>query len=272
MIEPMDSVSLSWDEEQKLITYVKLARMESVLFPQLSISNPYQFWSSSSGYDGWWQTYFDRYERFIVNYADLAQIMGVKAIILGDPTVNPSMFSAPDSDKRWAQLISDVRARFKGTIIGAIAIPSDVTPPPWLNDVDIIYVMFSPTIKDNNNTIGEISSELDSLVYPIFRQFGKPIILGVNIASNENAINGCSDENGSCSFYSVQGNTPDSNLQSTMYNAIAVSAFSKEWIAGLISRGYYPFVMTTDQSASIYGKPAYDVLWFWYHYVLNLPS
>jgi hypothetical protein len=58
-------------------------------------------------------------------------------------------------------------------------------------------------------------------------------------------------------------------VQSSLYNAVILSAASAGWIDGFFSRSYYPYVSMQDASSSIYKKPAADVLWFWYHFLLN---
>lgn len=271
MFEAISGQDFSWVDAQRLISYTKLAGLEPVLFPQIRGVDSAFRENYESNAAGWQQTFFERYERFILNYADLAQIMGVKAIIIGDPALGFSM-SGDASSPRWSQLVADVRARFSGLVIGTVAVPSAYTSPDWLKDVDLIYALFSPRVTDAQNAIGEVNAQLDSLVYPLYTDFGKPILIGMNIPSSDAALAGCEDNNGSCAlntFYGPNGSTGD---QSLLYNAACVASFSKPWVTGLITRGYYPFIMTTDASTSVYGKPAYDVLWFWYHYVLNLPA
>ena len=82
---------------------------------------------------------------FIVNYADLAEIMGASAIVIGDPSVAQSMSQDYGGNARWSQLIADVRARFSGQIVGVVALPSTQSSFDWIKDVDLIYVLFSPS-------------------------------------------------------------------------------------------------------------------------------
>jgi hypothetical protein len=220
--------------------------MEPVLFPQLLIADPVIFWNSASENGDWWQLFYAKYERFIYNYADLAQIMGAKAIILGDPAVSLSMIRNDQTQEEWYQIVKGVRARFSGTIIGAFSVPNTDSPPDWLNDTDLIYALFSPTIIDSGDVIKEMSDQLDSLVFPLKDEFSKPIIIGASFMSD----------------YETN--------QASLYNAISVSAFSKPWITGMVTRNYYPFLLLNDNGPSPYGKPANDILWFWFHFIQNL--
>ncbi len=272
-IEPNGFGDLSWTDTQKLINYVNLAEMDPVLFPQLNLSDNSMLSGSVAHDNDWWLTFFARYERFILNYADMAQIMGAKAIVLGDPILGFSMYQENVNEKLWPKLVADVRERFSGEIIGFFPVPNTNDPPDWLNDVDLIYISFSPTIIDKNTAIAEISSQLDTLAYPLIEQFEKPILIGGSFPSNEMALEGCHDIFGSC-FVSTPNIdlSVDLDLQATLYNAFSVASISKNWISGLITRGYYPFIPLNDLGSSIYGKPSYDVLWFWFHFVQNLHS
>jgi hypothetical protein len=264
------STGLSWADEQRLINYIKSSGLEPVLFPQLSIVDPVAFWKSASENGNWWPLFYTQYERFIYNYADLGQIMGAKAIIIGDPAVSISMNGNDRAQDEWSKIVKGVRARFSGTIIGAFSVPNTNTPPGWLNETDLIYTLFSPTIADRTNAINEMSDQLDSFVFPLSEKFSKPILIGAKFASNENALTGCVDDNGSCLNPYEYFLPADTGLQASLYNALSVSAFSKPWITGMISRNYYPFLLLTDPGPSPYGKPANDVLWFWFHFIQNL--
>ena len=272
MIEPVGASDLSWTDAQRMINYIKLKGLQPVLFPQVTYSSYPDFWNAANKDEGWWQTFYDRYERFIVNYADLAEIMGASAIVIGDPSVAQSMSQDHGGNERWSQLVADVRARFSGQIIGVVTLPSTQSSLDWIKDVDLIYVIFSPSFSSMDNIFEDMSDQLDAIVYPIYEEFQKPIVIGVNFPSIENALSGCVDTNGSCAFAGYNQGAIDLQTQSSLYNAAAATSFSKSWISGLISRGYNPFLKTTDTSSSIYGKPAYDTLWFWYHYSLNIGS
>jgi hypothetical protein len=58
--------------------------------------------------------------------------------------------------------------------------------------------------------------------------------------------------------------------QADIYQALLMAVNERPWIGGFISRGYYPPVVVQDASASIHGKPAADVLWYWYPRFLGI--
>ncbi|MBE0696790.1 MAG: hypothetical protein IH586_07695 [Anaerolineaceae bacterium] len=62
----------------------------------------------------------------------------------------------------------------------------------------------------------------------------------------------------------LTGTNLDLNAQAEAYTATLAVISQRSWIAGFYSAGYYPPVGLTDLSISIHGKPASDVLWYWY--------
>ena len=62
----------------------------------------------------------------------------------------------------------------------------------------------------------------------------------------------------------------DMKSQADIYQALLSAVNSRLWITGFISRGYYPPTILQDKSASIHGKPAADILWYWYPRLLGV--
>jgi len=129
--------------------------------------------------------------------------------------------------------------------------------PDWLNQVDILYVIYSPALLNNDLSVTEIRQQFDAVltdqVQPNFSRFGKPVILGFGYDSTN--LDGSVDLAG----------------QAKAYSAAILSVASQDWMSGFISRGYNPYVELQDTSATIYRKPASEILWFWFHYLLNKP-
>jgi hypothetical protein len=281
MFEPVSPADLDWVELQRMTNYLTSQNLIPAYFPQVNFSEYFEnFWESGRKDTGWWITLYERYERFILDNVDLAVLMNVNAIIIGDPTMSPSMqngmlsnsdssMSPEDADARWSQLIQDIRARYTGKIIGVLAVPSNNIMPSWLSEVDMIYVLFSPGISNPNDILTDINQSLESNVAPIYEVYKKPILIGINYPSSSLANDGCVDTNGSCMTGSPKQGEIDLDSQAKIYNAILVTSFSKPWITGVFSRNYYPYLITQDTTSSVYGKPAMDILWFWYHFILN---
>jgi hypothetical protein len=186
-----------------------------------------------------------------------------------------------NADEQWSQLIKDIRARYNGPVIGVVSIPDkNSTVPGWLKDVDGIYILFSPSLIESGDQSVEglkntFNTVLDTLIQPLVTQYGKPIILGVNYPSTQTALTGCMANNNSCLDYELSNLSTfpvDLDLQARIYNAAIIASANRPWIRGFIARGFDPTVVIKDQSSSVYGKPAADILWFWYHFILNKPS
>ncbi len=62
----------------------------------------------------------------------------------------------------------------------------------------------------------------------------------------------------------------DLQTQADLYEALLTAINGRPWIGGLVSRGYYPPAALQDKSASIHGKPAADILWYWFPRMLGV--
>jgi len=62
----------------------------------------------------------------------------------------------------------------------------------------------------------------------------------------------------------------DLQAQADLYEAILTAVNGRPWVSGVVSRGYYPPVALRDKSASAHGKPAADILWYWFPRMLGV--
>lgn len=288
-LEPLPGQDYSWSQMSETLKSVESKGMQAILFPQVHFPNgSANYWQSAKRDEGWWITWYENYHRYIMQVVDWANANNVGGIVLGDPSVAASfkngtladgtLANAPlNADDQWRQLIKDIRAKYSGAIIGALAYPSSQKiEPGWLDSVDAIYVLYSPALSQSssistNDLMPLVRKDLEGNLYPKLSGFGKTVILGLNYPSASNAFGGCEDVLGSC--MNNWGNSQiDLNVQSQIYNAAVIIAAKESWITGFISRNYQPIVAVQDSSCSINGKPAVDVLWFWYHFILNVSS
>jgi hypothetical protein len=56
------------------------------------------------------------------------------------------------------------------------------------------------------------------------------------------------------------------DIYDAMFNAIN----ARSWVSGIVSRGFFAPVTLQDKSASVYGKSAADLLWYWYPRMLGV--
>lgn len=273
ILQPEPGQDISWQSGLEMAKAAHDQGLKVAFFPQIKISgDATDFWQMGS-LQGWDESWYNRYQRFIVQAADWANLSGADMLILGDPNVQFSQ----NADAQWQKLIDLARSRFSGKIIGAYAYMGDGShSPEWLGSTDGMYVLYSPPLSQSsavttNELIDSIGKDLtDNLVSRIF-SLSKPVILGVNYPSAENALAGCQQSAAACMANWGSGST-DLEVQTRIYNAAVIAAAKQNWIDGFVSRGFIPEAAVTDHSSSLNGKPAMDILWFWYHFILNKTS
>jgi hypothetical protein len=116
---------------------------------------------------------------------------------------------------------------------------------------------------------GEVSSFWNSW----FKGSEKELVLSIAYPSVSGWVSDCNqDESQGC--YSLEDfklpapDIPDLEVgfseQSAAYQALLYCASKRDWVSGVISRGYYAPVILLDKSISIHGKPAEGLIWAWF--------
>jgi len=291
MLQLVAGVDASWYDISEQINLAKQKGLAVAVHPTTSLDKPALLWWNEAPRDSnWWQTWFDRYEAFLLHHADLAQRNHAEILIFGETNILPAFpngilpdgrgsNSPGDAELRWRNLISKVRERFKGQIGWFLPYPEGFKNiPPFLNEVDQLYVLLEAPLN-SQDTPGEteISSNVEHLLETDLRslrdRFDKPMILGIAYPSVRGAASGCIRSADACLpatvFYQGGLEIPsvetDLRTQAVIYNAILHEISRNDWLAGVFSAGFYPPVGIADQSVSINGKPAADVLWFWFN-------
>lgn len=271
------------DEILAILNISNQAGLNFALYPKLSsrAESVERYWSESALSYNWWQGWFDDYRRFILNYADFAALHGINTIIIGGDTVSPafpngtlsdgSFANTPyDSAEKWADLVSQVRARFNGQI--GFALPYSETldqPPAFTGSLDFIYLeldapltsITNPSVSDLRARVAQI---LDNDIYKLYAITQKPIILGLSYFAMDGAASGCLNLNTPCEavYENRQGSALaiDGDEQADIYLSILQEVSTRPWVLGVVSQGYNPSVAVEDASQSVFGKPAMQVL------------
>jgi hypothetical protein len=295
-----------WSDTAKMVQQSRNNGLNAALFPtphfppsaDTSIPASTQFWLNAPKDAAWWQAWFTQYRAFLVNYADLAAQSGAQTIILGGEWVTPALpggllpdgsaSNVPaDAEAQWRAILQEVRARFKGQVLWALPYqPSSFTAPvSFLRDVDGIYLLWSIPIATSptatkNDYANEAGRLLDNEVAPLASLLGKPIILAVSYPSASGAASGCIPNGaGNClEFNALSRPNPDIpaaslslQTQSDIYESMLVAVNARPWISGFVSRGFFIPAALQDKSTSIHGKPAGNVIWYWYRGFLGIP-
>lgn len=284
-----------WMDATTAIQAATQLGLKIAIFPRLQTDLiPGGLWNEPFTDGGWWENWFNRYRTFALHHADLAQQTQAGMLILGGQDVAPALpggllqngepSGVPENAaEEWQTILSEVRTRYSGPVAWALPYPNNTAPlPEWLSEVDVFYVLFDAALTGSSEpTQGELEGVLGQLldtdVLPIADQFGKSIILGLDYPSANGAASGCVQLTDRCLPFDLLNqpipDLPEIQLdlqeQLDIYNAVMNSIAARSWITGVVSRGYYPTAALQDTSPSVHGKPAADVLWYWFPKILG---
>jgi hypothetical protein len=190
-------------------------------------------------------------------------------------------------------MITEIRTRFPGKIYWALPLDQAGNPPAFLDSVDGIYLLWDAALAttagtEEQDTVPETSEQitarqqqmeveaariLDSLIQPLQIRFNKPITIALSYPSALGATSGCAlTITGDClPIESLQTSDPqifdlslDLQGQLDAYTAVFNQIKLRNWISGVVSRGYYPPAQLMDPGLSSHGKPLDILLQLWY--------
>jgi hypothetical protein len=163
-----------------------------------------------------------------------------------------------------------------------MSLPSNITKPRYIEQVDQVHLTWSPPLTDDapvslEDKTTAAREALVENVYPFWETWVKPgnkkLVLSVAYPSVEGGTMQCLEVEGDTCFPPSSLNKPAPDLpdlptnfqeQTQAYQANLVAISDQDWISGLISRGYYAPVVLHDASISIHGKPAAEVIKNWF--------
>ena len=262
------------------------------LYPQPGFNglSDVDYWNNVNASYSWWEDWFEKYERFMLHYANYAEAKGIQTMVVGGSRVSPAFPNGklPNGnpsitpytfDAKWSMLIDEIRAVFSGQLFFALPYSNDMADmPDFVGKADAVYVEFSSALVSSHLSSTEemknsVSGILDSQVYKLYAKYQKPVILGINYAAIDGSAANCSNYSYSCLYYiDVQGavfDYVDLEEQARIYQAIIEEAIQRNWIYGVISQGYDPSVSIQDNSSSIYGKPAATVVAHYFNSIVR---
>jgi hypothetical protein len=277
VFSPNPGVDAFWADSLDTINEARASNLEVALFPAVNLPVDAVAWWQSAPRDSiWWEAWFNRYAAFAIHHADLAKKAGAQALILGGDWVSPALpggqISAVSSGVpenaggRWAAIIAEVRKHFDGRVLWAVSYPGDLPAlPDFTKDLDGAYVLWNAPLTGSN--VDELAAAagklLDEKIHSFQTNLGKPVILAVAYPSVDGAA---SAEYPTRALFQPGTALAKVNLQAQedVYQALMIAINERSWVGGLVSRGYYPPVALQDGSASVHGKPAENVLWYWF--------
>lgn len=280
------------DELARQIGQAAALGLEAGLHPTLLVPDGSvdDWWSQAPRDGAWWTVWFERYRSFLLTYAALAERAGAAKLVVGGPEVAPALpggvladgspSGAPvDAEARWRSLLEEVRALYHGPLAFEIDFGRTLQPaPPFLDAVDEIHVYWHVPLGEGRQLASAdmqaaAFAALDGSLLADPALEGKPIILSAEYLSVDGGATGCAAmADGSCrppaAFDAGADPEPDLALdlaeQSDALNAVILAAYARDEIQGFYARRYYPPVALHDKSASVNGKPAGQMLGYWY--------
>lgn len=289
-IEPIPGADPLWQDTIQTIQDAQQKGFNVGVFPRLAESQPETAWQTPVNDINWWSAWFERYRVFILNYADMAEQTGVPLLLVGGDDVLPALpggFSRSGQPSGvpagagdiWVGLLDEIRSRYHGQVAWALPYPQGLdTVPEFLDRFDLIYVLFSAPLTDSGKddegslqlAFGEL---LDRDLLPIYENYNLPMVIGLDYPSADGAATACIRSTiGDCidfdRFDQPLANIPEISVdlveQANIYGAAFNAVYPRDWISGIVSRGYYPVAALQDKSSSVHGKPASDILWYWF--------
>jgi len=248
------------------------------------------WWSQAPRDGAWWTVWFERYRSFLLTYAALAERAGAAKLVVGGPEVAPALpggvladgspSGAPvDSEARWRSLLEEVRSVYHGSLAFEIDFGRTLQPPPaFLDAVDEVHVYWHVPLGEGRQLASTdmqtaAFAALDGSLLADPALEGKPIVLSVEYLSVDGGATACAAmADGSCRPPGAfdAGADPETDLtldlaeQSDALNAVILAAYARDEVQGFYARRYYPPVALHDKSASVNGKPAGQMLGYWY--------
>jgi len=284
-----------WNNALETIAYARALNFSTLVYPSLQFNpNAAEFWRLTPRSPQGWQDWFDRYRAFALYHADLAAKGGAQGLILGGEEIFPSLPGGllpdgspsgvpDDAEARWRSLLTEIRQHFNGRIYWAHPYRDTLPPAPaFIDAFDGIYLLWSVPLGANANDLDSMTAEaarrMESDLLPFLAQTHKSVILALYYPSAAGTDRGCIASGlGGCldpralerPAADVPGATLDTQTQFNLYQAVLNAINTREWIGGLIARGYYPPAALMDKSASVRNKPTGDLLWYWFPRLLG---
>lgn len=289
VFDPQPGEDMLWADLQATLDAAQAAGLDVVLFPQPRFAGGATVWWQKAPRDAtWWNAWFEAYTAFALHHATLAAQRHLKRLVLGGAAVAPALPNGllpdgspantpPDAAQRWRNLLAEVHNRFPGEVWWAMPMPADPTAtPPFMDQIDGLYIQFRLPLSTNPTaSIAEMQAEaerlLDGLVLPFQVHADRPLWLALAYPSAEGGASGCVPAHqGRClspeSPQAADQVAVNLDTQTNAYNALFLAVNDRDWLAGLIAEGFFPAAPLQDASPSIYGKPAAEVLRYWFQH------
>lgn len=255
-----------------------------------------EFWNNAVSNPVAWKEWFDNIQDFYLSVGTLAKSVNADGLILGDEEISSIITESnntealrssypADAYAKWNDILVQTKNQFGGkTLLGIHYDDFQFFDVNLLEPVDGIYLLNLGRISDSIGSIQSysdgVAKKLDDVLGPALMETGKLVWIGLDFPSIESSYTGCVELSGRCQIPSVlnfpapfQPELKTSHDQQTaLYNASLPEENRRPWITGVVSRRFNILGNYQDQSASVRGKPAADVVWYWFSTMTGIPT
>ncbi len=290
ILGPVPGINPLWKDSLSQISKAKNQGLQVIIAPKLSFSTLAMNQLFGNSLQPGWEEKFSRYyTEFLIYAADLAQFQEVKGILIpsevksGTNLEDISLINGLIETNLPLQ-VPEIKKHFNETLFISYN-PDDTNYESIpLSLFDQIVLVSDWNLSQNGVDVDSFSNafreRLQNQVFNIYQETQLPIILLLDYPSATGAETGCVLYEEDCIDFELANNltndqeielAKDLNVQKEIYSAGLNVMNEFDWINGFISSGYNPQVSVRDSSSSVRGKPAGDLLWYWYPKLLGLP-
>ena len=244
------------------MTWAKEHGMHVMLKPHILMSRPDWGWPGQvvmkSPKD--WQTFFDRYERWIRHYAILAELYNFDSFCIGVELEQTTL----EHEMEWRGMIARIRKLYSGPIVYAANWGKEFENLKFWDALDAIavdcyYPLSNLDIVDDTNLLAGARKIADKIKLISERYNKKVIITEVGFASREKTWQEPFDDN--------RRGIVDLDAQRRCYEAIFQAFWNQSWLAGLYWWKWPTYLENggpRDNQFTPNGKPAAQIVSRWY--------
>jgi hypothetical protein len=277
-------------EDIKLISIAAHERgLKIFLQPKIQFSTSADdFWNEFGKTDIDWGVWFESVSNFYVQTALLAQQIDAAGIILGDEqisqiiaeseSITPLAGKYPsDSMAKWNDIFKNIKNTSHLPIYLALRFDDFIhVGVADIKDIAGLYLLDLGQIpekaEDPRQSAEIIGKKLDESLMPILTDSDLKVWIGLDFPSVSYSETVCITYPTQCVSPEIfnfpapeqPGMQISLQAQTNLYNSAIPEINRREWIGGLSSRRFLVPGGYQDQSSSIRGKPASDVIWYWY--------
>lgn len=223
----------------------------------------------------------DQYQDHLLSAGILAGRTKASGLIIDARDLWPIVpyFGEPDQPElssAWGKIITSVRQVYEGPIFFMVNYSNEGLRglPTFAEDFDGFYIDWTAGLAlDENTSQDEMKLNayymLQNDIIPSIPS-GRSILIGLNAPSTIGVKLGCSQNEAiNCVVVESPGGYQtdpivDLDGQAMVYRAMLMAIDQRSDIEGFVSRGFDSSVLSADDSSSVYGKPSFDLLWYWY--------